>query len=88
MGPAQLHTSSNIREGGWAVSSHLTGSVRVQDFVFDDKPLPLPLLLVALGLEQVAAHRRVRVRRHLRDEWRDPFHDMPGHCGPITEQLL
>lgn len=71
-----------------AVSAHLTGSVRVQDFVLDDEPLPLPLLLVALGLVQVAAHRRVRVSRHLRDTRRkDPSDDTSGRCRPITEEL-
>lgn len=65
------HAASHVQKHerrAVAVRSHLTGSVRVQDFVFDDKPLPLPLLLVALGLVQVAAHGRIRVSRHLRDE--------------------
>lgn len=59
---------SNRKERTVAVSSYLTCGVRIQDFVFDDKPLPLPLLLVTLGLVQVAADGRICVSRHLRDE--------------------
>lgn len=35
---------------------YLAGSVRVQDFVLDDEPQPLPLLLVSFGPVQVAAY--------------------------------
>lgn len=35
---------------------YLTCSVRVQDLVFDDKPQPLPLLLIALWPLQIPTH--------------------------------
>lgn len=35
---------------------YLTGRVGVENFILDDEPEPLPLLLVAFGPVQVAAH--------------------------------
>lgn len=39
-----------------APTGYLTGGVGVENFILDDKPEPLPLLLVAFGPVQVAAH--------------------------------
>lgn len=47
-------------------SEYLAGSIRVEHLILDDKPKPLPVLLVALWPLQVAAHGGIlRVGRNL-----------------------
>lgn len=40
----------------WRTVGYLAGGVGVENFILDDEPEPLPLLLVAFGPVQVAAH--------------------------------